>query len=230
MNQNKNPLIFKIGIFVALLAVGITFWILGNSSPSNKDEEDIKEPNIITGQVVDTGINLRIVPTYDSTITVNGKKVREGAVELKAGTYEIKVSHAGFETQSRTVTLADGDSVSMGIVLLSNSAETADYYNNNETEARKAEGIAGQKSEAVGVSRVNKLPLIKKLPQTERGRYKITYGQSVAKPNDPSAVALFIDYIDEASKKSALNWITYQGYDTSSIEIIYRAVKSVENN
>ena len=225
MNKNRNPLVYAVGILVVLLAVAAAFWLPGGGKSPN---DVTKEPNITTGKVLDTGIHIQIVPTSDSTITVNGKKVREGAVELKPGTYEVKVSHAGFETQSRTVTLADGDSVAMGIVLVSNSAETADYYKENNSDAMKAETIAGQKSAAAGTSKTNTLPLIKKLPKIEKGRYKITYGDSVAKPNDLSAVALYIDYVDDASKASATNWITYQGYNPSSIEIIYRVVKTVE--
>lgn len=217
--MDKQKVIY-VAAALGLIVLGASIWLLSTRSDSTSNDDSS------TSQTTETGVTIRVAPT-GSTLTINGQEVGEQTIELVPGTYAITASHDGFASQAQTITIKDGDHFIVGFALISNTDETARYYEFNPDEARKAEAIFGQKSEAVGVSRVNKLPLIKKLPKVEKGRYKISYDNSIAKPDDSSAVAIYVDYVDDSAKAAATNWIRYQGYDPATLEIIYRAVKGI---
>lgn len=215
MNRNR--------VFLVIAIVGFAGIVLLLSSLDNRQStNNPQDANAITGETIRTGITVEVVPTFDTNITINGKGVTEGTTELEPGAYTVTASRSGFKTESRTVTLTEGDRITIGFILTSNSPETADYYEKNPSEARKAEGITGQKSEATASAKVHALPLLKRLPREERGRYLITYGQSLKKPDDPAAAVIYIEYKDEAAKTTAENWIRYQGYDPKNLEIQYK--------
>lgn len=211
---------YRIFLVIAIVGFAGIVWLL--TSLDNRQSNNTQTANPITGKTIKTGLTIQVVPTYDTTLTVNGKGVSEGTIELEPGTYTVTASHKGFKSETRTVTLTEEERITLGFILTSNSPETTSYYEDNPSEARKAEGITGQKSEAAASSKVHALPLLKRLPREERNRYLITYGQSLKKPDDTSAAVIYIEYKDESGKTAAENWIRYQGYDLSSLEIQYK--------
>lgn len=219
INLSRNTMLFGV---VAIIVFAVTiFWL---TSARNKPAGDsAASRNVISGQTIATGITTRVVPTNDTTITINGKKVREGSIELEPGIYTVVVSHDGFATESRTVTVEEGDRIEVGIILTSNSPDTIDYYEKHPDDEAKAEGITGQRSAGDANAKIKALPFLKYLPKIERGRYSITYGQSKSRPTDPAAVVIYIEYKDDRAKQSAENWIKYQGYSLTDLEISYKA-------
>lgn len=212
---NRNKLIALVGgiLLVAFIAAAV---LLGNRPPSSDE-----------ARAIATDVTIRVVPT-NSSLKINGHGVKAGANELDPGTYTITASLEGFASESRTVTLKEGDHLVVGLVLNSNDSSTADYYKKNPDQAREAEGITGQNSEAAANSKVNALPLLKDLPRLAPHRYEITYGQSLEKPNDPAASTIYIDYVNESAKTAAENWIRYQGYNPTDLEINYTQKSDVQ--
>ncbi len=162
-----------------------------------------------------------VAPTFDTTITINGDGVKEGETKVEPGTYTVQAAHKGFETESKMVTVKEGETVRVGIALQSNSPDTADWYGKNETDARKFEGISSTESGIIGQQRINSLPFLTRLPVRVPNKYTIDYGPSKKDPNNPKAVAITISYNDASSREAARNWIRYQGYDPDKLEIIY---------
>jgi len=212
----RSPVLILIFVAIGVAVVGLTLFLNGlqKTDDNNSDSQ--------SGAITD--ITVRVVPT-DSNVKINGKGIKSGATALDPGTYTVAASRKGFESQSRTVTIQQGDHIIVGLILSSNDESTADYYEKNASEAREAEGITGQQSATTAGTRINKLPLLKVLPRRVVDRYSITYGQSLKKPNDSTASVIYIQYVDEKAKTAAQNWIRYQGYNPDELEIDY-SIKS----
>lgn len=163
-----------------------------------------------------------ITPSEGANIQVNGVGVAQGEITLKPGGYNIEVSAEGFEPQTRSVVLGAGDVARIAVALQPNSQVTSGYYKKNGAEASKAEAIAGQTSQARAASKIARLPIIRNLPKADDGNYRIDYGLSKERPDDPSALAVIITYYTKSGRQSAINWLKYRGYDQSNTEIILK--------
>jgi hypothetical protein len=170
-------------------------------------------------QVLNSTLHIDVVPS-GSKISVNGKSSSEGNIQTRPGTYKVVVSHSGFESVTRVVNLRKDHTEYVGIILTSNSPKTANWYETHPEDAKKGEGISSKTFLAIGDAQQQKLPLIKKLPYSER-QFQISNGNSQLSPDDPTKVAIYITYYTEEGKQEALTWIQSQGYNPAKLEIIY---------
>lgn len=163
-----------------------------------------------------------VTPTEGATVEINGVDIPLGEVALKPGGYKIEVSADGFTPQTHSVSLEAGDVARLAVALEPESPEKSDYYRESASDARKAEAIAGQLSEARADAKIEQLPIIRQLPKIDQNNYRVDYGLSVEHPDDPDAVALIITHYSEPGKQSAINWLKYRGYTQSNTEIIIK--------
>jgi len=168
-------------------------------------------------------ITLTVIPR-DAKVTIDQKKtVKPGKIGLSVGKHTLVISRSGFVAKTITVDITKaGDDQTQSIALGSEStAFTNSWQNRNPYEASLGEGITGSTANEQGQLITDKNPILKSLPYYGPG-YSITFGPSQKYPNNDYAVAIVITASDQAARTKALNWITFQGYDPSKLEIIYK--------
>ncbi len=223
MKMQKSVL-FGVVVIVFFGIVIFTLLSIGKDQPvSDSTGSNLTDPNAKKA----TGITTMVTPTKDTRITVNGKNVKEGIVELKSGPHDVTISHDGFATENRHVDLKDGQNILIAVILTGATDKTADYYAYNAADGQKAEAISGRQSAAIVDAQMRTLPLIAQLPYAVNSQYTITFGPSVKEPNNLSAVTLHIQYNSEASKQAALNWIRYRGYEPAKLDITYEFIGGI---
>lgn len=175
---------------------------------------------IYKDQTLTSEITLEMTPSSGSNISLNERGVREGISKVRPGTYTIRFTREGFEPVSKALKLSKGERQYVGVVLVSNSQDTANWYQKNQADQKKAEGISSRNSDQLSINQQKSLPLIKELPFIDR-LYKVDYGRSERQPSDPKILALYIRHFGEEGKKQALEWLVFKGYKPSELEIIY---------
>lgn len=196
-SSRKKIWLIIISVIIFSLIIGATIWARSYSAK----------------------ITLEISPA-DSTITINDKKSNRGTIKVRPGIYKVAASKQGFSTISKSVDVAKGKSEYVGIVLVSNSPDTANWYVDHPSDAKLLEGISSKNFDLSSAVQTKNLPLIKSLPFIDQ-LYRIDYGRSQAHPDDPTAVAIYIKYYSEQGKQGALEWLKFKGYGPEKLEIIY---------
>jgi hypothetical protein len=191
-----------IGLIILVVAIPLIIFGLGASG----------------GQGKTATLDVQVAPSGASA-QLNGKGIGSGKNKVKPGTYKLTASMKGFATDSVSVDIKKDETKIAGLVLKSNSPETATWYQDHPKDALLAEGITGRKSDQRSNQLVASNPLLAKLPFIGPGfSYRIDYGASQKGSSQP---AIYIRSQSEAAKNEALAWITNQGYNLSSMEIIY---------
>ena len=173
------------------------------------------------------GVTIQVTPE-DSIVTLNGKKVPTNNIEpvkVKPGTYKAVASRKGFADYTQTLTLKKGQTTYFGAMLISNDSSTANWYANHPADQKQVETISGKLFNQSAQNELAQTPLIQYLPFIDL-QYRIDYGVSVAHPNDPNAVGIYITYYSPQGLDQALAWIKFKGYDPSKLELIEKAAPS----
>jgi len=203
--MQKRVLVIVAAVIVGFFVLG---WILLGGSA------------LTSGQ---GSITLDVVPK-DAKVTIDkGKTVNPGKISLPVGTHTLSISRTGFTTKTITVTIKKaGDDQNQSIALGASSATySQSWQKGNPYEASLGEGITGSTANEQGQIITDKNPILKSLPYYGPG-YSITFGPSQKYPDNDYAVAIIITASDQAARTKALNWITFQGYDPSKLEIMYK--------
>ena len=166
-------------------------------------------------------LEVEITPS-DSTLMVSGEEHKEGVIKVKPGNYTINVSRQGFESVSTTVSASKGQTRYVGVVLVSNSPSTQDWYEAHPEDAKKAEGISSRNFDQSSESRAQEMPILKELPWIDH-LYRVDYGPSQRNPNDGEAIALYVTHYSEAGRNQALEWLKFKGHTSENTEIIIKA-------
>ena len=175
--------------------------------------------HIVRSNTYSAHVSLSVAP-LSSIVTVNGNVVKGTLLAVKPGKVTVVVSKSGFATQSQTVTTSKGKTSDITVALISNSPSTANWYLNHPADQQELEVITGKNYNAAVQQSIQRLPLVASLPFIDL-YYRVDYGQSVAHPNDPNAVAIYITYYSQDGKQQALDWLKFKGYDPATLEIIY---------
>jgi len=197
-----------LAIGLSLLAILVIGWLVHESSLSAK-------------------LTLEVAPKGSSKILINGKGRRAGEESLKPGTYVVSISHPGFTTASQSIVLRKGDSQYYGVALTSNIASTASWYIDHPADKKLAEGISSKNSDQLFKNQESRLPLIKDLPFIDL-LYRIDYGPSIKKPNDSSAIAIYIKYYSAVGKQQAIDWLKFKGYSVDKLEVVYQDASTTQ--
>ena len=176
--------------------------------------------NSVRGEKNISFIKLVVVPS-GSTAKLDGEGVKAGTLKLKPGNHTVIVAKKGFTTQVQKFNLQTEETRFVGIALISNSADTRDWYRDHPEDQRLLESISSQTFDQYSKEIAKKTPLVNDLPLIDR-LFRIDYGQSQQYPNDPSAIAIYITYYSQEGKQQALDWIKFKGYDPTKLEIIYK--------
>ncbi|HEY6737083.1 MAG TPA: PEGA domain-containing protein [Candidatus Saccharimonadia bacterium] len=170
-------------------------------------------------------VKLTTVPS-DATVKIDDKiSAKPGDIKLSPGTHILVVSRTGFDSKSLTVTIQQNEIQSQTVVLTPNSTAGQTYINDHPDERQIGEGQAGAITDQQGKIITDQNPILRILPYKGKD-FVIGYGISQAHPDDPHAVAIYIDtpkpnFAPDA-RTNALKWIASQGYDPNTLEIIYR--------
>jgi hypothetical protein len=143
-------------------------------------------------------LDISIAPA-GSNLKINGHGSDGRVVKLKPGKYTLTVSHTGFADGKSVVTINKGDKRFTGFVLEPNTAASSDWYQTHPDDQKLAEKISSQTFDQIGAQQLEKLPILKSLPFIDQ-LFRVDYGQSVARANDPTAVAIYITYYSPEGK------------------------------
>lgn len=165
-------------------------------------------------------IEVEIAPS-SSALFINDVRHKDGVVKVRPGSYAVVVSKSGFNTSRETITVFKGEAKYVGVALVSNSPSTADWYETHPLDAKKAEGISSKNFDIKTQQQAAKLPIIRELPWVDL-LYRVDYGPSMKRPNDPESVALYITYYSESGKTQALQWLKFKSYTPDSTEMIFK--------
>lgn len=177
--------------------------------------------------VLTATVELSFTPS-SATATLNGKTYKNGEHKIKPGKYDVKIQKDGFASYSGSFTVKANENQYVGVALKSNSAKTADYYDNNMDDAMRREGINDRRANAEAVDQLKKYPIIKILPlivseytgnYSEYIEYRIDYGNS---PTKAGSLAIFITDKTGGNEQRAKDLLRSKGYNPDDYEIIYK--------
>lgn len=150
-NRQKRRILYIIIAVVIVLILMVTFALVHKSS---------------------TGIlQITVAPT-DSTITVDGENYEldeDNEIKLKTGQHEVIISHDGFDSQTRSVTISGNSTTSIAVALTSNSSTTSNWYtdNNNEETQKALEGQSSYDFDQQTSNLLEEYPILKYIPYTK---------------------------------------------------------------
>ncbi len=165
-----------------------------------------------------------LVAPASSMIKVDGRAVKAGTYNVKAGSHVVAVSRAGFTNQTKSLSVNAKQTQFVGIILQSNSDSTKNWYQNHPSDNNLAQSINNRSFDQAGENALTNNPLLAKLPYLGPGlHFRVDFGVPSAdsKTNYPS---IYIRYDSDAAKSAALTWIKNQGSDPNSMDIVYMSV------
>jgi len=151
---------------------------------------------------------------------VNNRGAREGTIKVRPGKYTVTFTHKGFASTSQETTVGKGETNYIGVVLASNSIDTAKWNDTHKSDAAKAEGITGKNQEIQAQKLQKKYPILKDLPFIDN-EYRVDYGKSQQNPDDINSVAIYVTYYTDSGKQQAIDWMKFKGYDPTKLETIF---------
>ena len=167
-------------------------------------------------------LKIEVAP-QSATIRLNKKIVKAGLVRVKPGPVTVTASRSGFKTETISLSVARNETRYVGIPLISNAPETADWYEQHPADAKIFEGISSKSFDQNSTNIVRNQPFLKLLPFTAAGlEFRIDYGPSLEEP-DSTKQAIYISANTQEARASALIWITNQGYDPKKMELVYQS-------
>jgi len=160
-----------------------------------------------------------LVAPSGSQLKLDGKNIKSGIRSVAAGEHTVSVSKGGFAGQEEKIEAIKDQSVFVGIILKSNSPQTANWYKSNDINL--VQSINNQLYDQSSKKVVKSNPLATKLPYIGPGlNYRIDYGASTS-GSKTNQVGIYIRYRTDQDKQAALDWIKSQGVDPSSLDIVY---------
>lgn len=165
---------------------------------------------------------LNVAPDVATIKLDDADTLSPGKQHLEPGSHTIKVSFDGFDTKIIDFKVQADKVTSLDVVLNPNSQAGYDWLAEHPEQQALREQLGGKGFEAQSRQLAKDTPLIKQLPYIDR-LFRVDYGQSIAYPNDPDKVAIYIGFSSDEGKQQSLQWIKDQGYDPSSLEIVYKS-------
>jgi len=179
---------------------------------------------LLAGWLVNKRANVLIeAAPSDTTLVLDGKRVRAGKLYTPPGAHRLHASRSGFADKDIAFDSASSGFQTVTVVLSPNSAEGNAYLAKHPQEQLKREALGGKQLEKQGSEQAQKNPIITILPYTDR-EFSIDYGKSQKNPSDANAIGVYIKYSSESGKQQALDWLKFKGYDPNKLEIIYRQI------
>lgn len=157
----------------------------------------------------------------DLTLTLDGQPIAaNGKVEVRPGTHTLTGSRDGFQSYTRTITVRGKDPVSVKMYLYANGPIGYEWGKNNPEQERETEAEAGRRYDEIQQRLAQKYPILAQLPYVGPG-FKATYEGSKSDPDNPEAISVRIVTWTATGKDKALLWITGNGWDPATLDLIY---------
>ena len=170
----------------------------------------------------DASVEIEVSPR-GSNISIDGQRFSEGNNSIDSGTHVIKIEKKGFTTIEEQFTLNKNENKYLGYALASNSEKTSSFYDKNQEELRRMEGIVGKATDTKSQDNSMRMPLLQELPITLLGDQNklidIDSGNSI-KQNGPPAVYIKAENVN--SRLQAIKWIRDKGYEVSDYDVVFK--------
>lgn len=161
-----------------------------------------------------------------SAITIDGTPGRKGNNKVVVGTHKVVVQQAGFKQFSQTVTTEAGQTSYVGAVLSPGSSATANWYSTHTGDQKLAEAISSHSFDYQSQQASQKNPLLQQLPvtyDTGAGEVTISSGVPLQSSDQP---AVYVSATTPVDRQSALTWIRTNGYDPSTMDIVFNNIST----
>lgn len=165
-------------------------------------------------------LTVKSIPN-DLTLTLDGAPIAaSGTIDVRPGTYQLQAKRDGFQSYEQTLTVRGTDPVSVEVYLYANGPVGVEWGKNNPEQQREAEAAAGRRYDEIQARLAAKYPILAELPYIGPD-FKATYQNSKSDPTNPEAISVKILIYGPSGKQEALQWITGNGWDPNSLDLIY---------
>lgn len=167
-----------------------------------------------------------VIAPKNATVEINNQTFKGNeTIRVKPGTYTVKISKDGFETDTQKIVIKEDKTNSIISTLNPISDAAKQWYQNNQTEVLRVEGKAGQLSAQQGEEFINQYPITKWLP-LQKATYTIGYKQ--LSENSDEGIVITISAV-EGYREAALQEIRDKGFDPSDYTIEFTNYRSPFN-
>jgi hypothetical protein len=157
----------------------------------------------------------------DLTLTLDGAAIAaNGKVDVRPGTHTLTGERNGFQSYTQTITVRGKDPLDVKIYLYANGPVGREWGKNNPEQELETEAEAGRKFDEIQGRLEAKYPILAQLPYIGPD-FKATYQKSKSDPTNPEAISVKILVYGPSGKDEALQWITGNGWDPASLDLIY---------
>jgi hypothetical protein len=165
-------------------------------------------------------LTVKSIPN-DLTLTLDGAPIAaNGKVDVRPGTHTLTGERNGFQSYTQTLTVRGKDPLSVKVYLYANGPVGRAWGKNNPEQELETEAEAGRKYDEIQARLEAKYPVLAQLPYIGPD-FKATYQQSKSDPTNPEAISVKILVYGPSGKQEALTWITGNGWDPASLDLIY---------
>jgi hypothetical protein len=161
-----------------------------------------------------------VVAPSTAVLTIDGKPAKSGNSHVPPGAHTLKARFDGFSTVTQKFTAVDGKVLSLNALLNPNSTVGYDYLNQHPEEQHNREALGGKLFAQGTEKAAKKTPIIVSLPYYDRF-FRVDYGPSTKNPSDTTATTLYVTYYTDEGRQEADDWLTLEGVNTATAEIIY---------
>lgn len=179
---------------------------------------------LIINNKKDANLNINVAPS-NTKILLDNKEIKAGKNYVSNGKHNLSFSRSGFANNERQININQNDINNVYIVLTPTTEEGWNYYNKNQDEFMKIEGLSGKDFTNKSKDATETYPIIKQLPFDAEPFYRVDYGISKKYPDDPTKIALYVSTSQPQSTQDALETIFDSGFDPSDYEIIFQPLE-----
>jgi hypothetical protein len=157
----------------------------------------------------------------DLTLTLDGAAIAaNGKVDVRPGTHTLTGERNGFQSYTQTITVRGKDPLDVKVYLYANGPVGREWGKNNPEQELETEAEAGRRFDEIQGRLEAKYPILAQLPYIGPD-FKATYQKSRSDPTNPEAISVKILVYGPSGKEEALQWITGNGWDPASLDLIY---------
>lgn len=165
-------------------------------------------------------VKISIIPS-DATVLIDNKKVDTSkTLALKGGKHNLTAKKGGFKDYETSFEVKSGSSKSMEVRMAYNNYVGYQWLVDHPEQQYELEGRSSRYIQQQNVIMRNDNPIISRLPYLDP-QFRIDYGVSKKNPDTEGALAIYVQSYTPDGRQAALSWIKSQGYDVSTMEIIF---------
>lgn len=163
-----------------------------------------------------------VVSPADSQVTLDGNKVKSGALYVSSGEHSFAASRQFFDSSSETTKVSSGKAVTL--VLAPNSSEGQAIIENTPGEIERRQALVSTAANNRGSQAVATNPFVSSLPIQNYvlgESYRIDYGPPSQGTNQP---LVLITAATPNLRESALGYIKDLGYNPADMNLVFKNV------